>query len=273
VDTVKHEFVDFRPAGLEALPPHGSPRLELPLATGDKLLAFEDASGKTQLQCRVSAPKLLAYLGIAPVRFQPTSTGAVAFDIDDTLLFSTPAFTRAFATGGTPKPDDAVFWNVANGCDVGCQAATITLPDGTTKQLPANAPSPVKAKARELVEFHLENGQEVYAITARPDINGDVLRDYLEAELGIARDHVFFEPDIDQVGNPAGKTDRMQSLSLAVFYGDADSDITDARKVQGVNVQAVRFLRSPKSSNRKEGRLSKYHPGYYGEPIVSGSYE
>ncbi len=113
----------------------------------------------------------------------------------------------------------------------------------------------------------------MYAITARPDIAGDALRGYIESELGIASDHVFFEPDLDQPGNPAGKTDRMAQLALDVFYGDSDSDITDSQKVVGGHVRGIRVLRSPKSSNRKDGRLNKYHPGYYGETIVTGSYD
>jgi len=264
------EFVDFRPSGLTAIPPMGMPRFELTLATGTKTLTHDTQ----QLNCRVSATKLLAYLGIAPAYdLDVQSATSVGFDIDDTLLFSTPTFTRAFATGGTPAPTDTVFWTQANSCDPGCAAETITLPDGTAKQLPASDPSPVKERVRQLVASYQANGAEVYAITARPDIAGDALRQYIEAQVGIAADHVFFEPDLDQPGNPAGKTDRMAQLALDVFYGDSDSDITDARAVQGANVRGIRVLRSPKSSNRKDGRLAKYHPGYYGEPIVAGSYD
>ena len=269
--TVPHEFLDFRPSGLEVVPPIGASRFEITMATGDKTLTYTDASTQRTLRCVVSAPKLLAFLGIAPVRDPNLYTAkAVGFDIDDTLLFSTPAFARAFATGGAPKPDDVVFWTQANGCDPGCAAGTITLPDGTVKQLPANVASPAKDRVRDLVAMHQARGAEVYAITARPDIQGNVVRNYIQAEFGIPADHVFFEPDVDQVGNPAGKTDRMASLKLDVFYGDADSDITDAQKVP---VRGVRVLRSPKSSNRKDGRLAKYHPGYFGETILAGSYD
>jgi acid phosphatase (class B) len=266
-----NEFVDFRPSGLDVVPAVGMPRFELTLATGTKTLTYGDS---LQLNCRVSATKLLAYLAIAPTDGIDVDTPmSVGFDIDDTLLFSTPTFTRAFATGGTPAPTDTVFWTQANSCDPGCPAATITLADGTTKQLPANDPSGVKERIRELVAAHQASGAEVYAITARPDIAGDALRQYIEAQVGIAADHVFFEPDIDQPGNPAGKTDRMAQLALDVFYGDSDSDITDAAKVQGVHVRGIRSLRSPKSSYRSGGRLAKYHPGYYGETIVAGSYD
>ena len=100
-----------------------------------------------------------------------------------------------------------------------------------------------------------------------------MLRQYIEAQLGIAADHVFFEPSIDQPGNPAGKTDRMAQLGLQVFYGDSDSDITDSQKVQGTKVRGIRVLRSPTSSNRSGGRLGSYHPEYFAETIVAASYE
>jgi acid phosphatase (class B) len=260
------EFVDFRPSGLDVVPALQTPRLELPLATGPKALVYADGSTQVQLECTVSAPRLLDFVGIAPVdSLDLTSANAVGFDIDDTLLFSTPAFGRGFATGGTPAPTDTTFWTAVNGCDPGCDAQTLTLPDGTTKELPATGASAVKSKAYALVQYHLSLGQQVYAITARPDINGDVLRDYLQAELGIDRANVYFEPVM--------KTDRMAALGLDVFYGDSDSDITDARKVPGRTVLGVRFERSPKSSYRDSGRLAKYHPGYFGEPIIADSYE
>ena len=43
-------------------------------------------------------------------------------------------------------------------------------------------------------------------------------------------------------------------------------------KVQARPVRGVRFLRSPRSSNRKDGKLNKYHPGYYGETVLADSY-
>ncbi len=260
------EFVDFRPSGQDVVPALQTPRFEISLAGDGKALVYADASSTVNLTCTVGADHLLDFLGIAPVdSLDLASASAVGFDIDDTLLFSTPAFGRGFMTGGTPAPTDTTFWTAVNGCDPGCDAQTITLADGSTKDLPATDPSAVKSRAYELVQYHLALGQQVYAITARPDINGDVLRDYLQAQFGIDRNNVYFEPVM--------KTDRMAQLGLDVFYGDSDSDITDARKVPGRTVLGVRFERSPKSSYRDGMRLAKYHPGYYGEPIIANSYE
>ena len=279
-DTV-NEFIDFNKKGLEVVPVDGKNKLEVDLKPGATFVHYADESKKMQLSCGISPKRLISRLGIKP-RAQVTFQGvkAVAFDIDDTLMFTSPTFARGFATGGVPKPDDVLFWTHTNGCDGGCSETTITLGDGSLKVLPANAPSTPKAKAIELINYHKSLGHRVYAITARPDINGDPLREYLESQMGIAREDLFFEPDLNQPGNPAGKTDRIESLNLDVFYGDSDSDITDALKafvdsktgVRTKKVEPVRFFRSPKSSNRKAGELNKYHPGYFGEPILSESY-
>src|SRR5207248_4277542 len=120
---------------------------------------------QVMLTCSVDGYDLESFLGIAPVSVDDldlTSATAIGFDIDDTLLFSTPTFTRGFATGGTPAPGDTTFWTAVNGCDPGCDAQTITLADGTTKSLPANDPSTAKAKAQEIVAYHQPLGQRVY---------------------------------------------------------------------------------------------------------------
>jgi acid phosphatase class B len=278
--SVVHEIVGFDDQGLETVPVDGPRAIEIDL-DGSKAVTYKDANKTVQLTCRFSNDRLVDFAGIDLVsQIDMTGVKAVGFDIDDTLAFTTPTFARAFATGGQPKPDDVLFWRHTNGCDQGCDAQSITLLDGSTKLLPANAASNAKSKAVALIAKHKSLGHRVYAITARPDINGEPLRDYLEQELGIDRDDVFFEPDIDLPGNPKGKTDRIESLDLDLFYGDADSDITDAAKafvdgagVRHKTVRAVRFQRSPKSSNRKAGKLNKYHPGYYGEPVLRGSYE
>jgi acid phosphatase (class B) len=276
-----HEYVGFSDKGLEVVPVDGPKALELDLG-GAKELRRTDGQATTKLDCRHSVSKLQQFVGlnlVASSRVDIDGVKAVGFDIDDTLAFTTPTFARGFATGGTPAPTDTLFWTHTNGCDPGCPSESITLADGSIKLLPETPASTPKEKAIELVRRHKARGNKVYAITARPDINGDPLRDFIESELGIAREDVFFEPDIDQPGNVKGKTDRIESLNLDLFYGDSDSDITDSTKAfvdasgqRTKQVRAVRFLRSPKSSNRKAGKLNKYHPGYFGEVIVKDSY-
>jgi acid phosphatase class B len=270
------EFVDFHPAGLETVPVGAKDKLEIELSSG--ILWYAKDTSSANLKCRVETESLLSYLGVLPrSKVDVRNIKAVGFDIDDTLVFSTPTFRRSMASGGTPSTSDRLFWTLTNGCDAGCPEETITLPDGSRRTLPANIPSPIKAKALELVRFHREQGHNVYVITARPEINGEPLRQYISKSFGISPDHVFFEPDLEQTGNPAGKTDRIESLNLDIFYGDADSDMTDAENAfknqpNHKKVKPIRFMRAPNSSNRKNGQLNKYHPGYFGEPILKGSY-
>ena len=275
-----NEFVDFSDAGLDVVPVDGPKALEIDLF-GAKAVHYKDPQKTVSFNCRFDSAKLRRLLKFNLVsHVDMKGVKVVGFDVDDTLAFTTPTFARAFATGGTPDPHDTTFWTQTNGCDSGCPSQSLTLPDGTTKLLPENVASTAKQRAIALVAMHKSHGHHVYAITARPEINGDPLRDFIEHELGIAREDLFFEPDIDQPGNPAGKTDRIKSLDIDVYYGDSDSDITDTNKAfldaSGAptkRVQAVRFFRSPNSSNRKAGKLNKYHPGYYGEPIIANSYE
>jgi acid phosphatase class B len=264
------EFVDFNPTGLETVPVDSKNKLEIDLKAIAKVKFAADGN-QVELTCRPDKKALLKFLKLEPAKtIALAGVKAVGFDIDDALMFTTPTFVRGFVTGGSPKPDDVLFWTHTNACDGGCEKTTIKLADGSTKELPANVASTPKAKVLELIRKHQKMGHKVYAITARPDINGDPLRDYLAKSMGIARENIFFEPDMDLPGNPAGKQDRIASLGLNMFYGDSDSDITDAMKVKGV--KAVRILRSPKSSNRKAGELNKYHPGYYGETILAETY-
>jgi acid phosphatase (class B) len=276
--SVVRELIDWNPAALETVPVDAPTTLEMDL-DGTKALHFRDASKTIALACNFSEAALVRFTSLEVASaIDLAGVKTVGFDIDDTLSFTTSAFVRGFATGGLPNPDDVLFWSQTNACDRGCPAGTITLPDGTTRLLPEAAPSTPKSRALAQIALHKSLGHRVYAITARPDIHGDTLRDHMVNELGIARDDVFFEPDIDQPGNPKGKTDRIEALDLDVFYGDSDSDITDAARAfagagaQHKVVRGVRFLRSPHSSNRKAGKLNKYHPGYYGEAMLADSY-
>jgi acid phosphatase class B len=276
------EFVDFHPAGLDVIPNDENAKIEISLNTGPKQVVLKNQAQNALLKCQVSREALLAYLGLVPHKRPPMrpDVKAVGFDIDDTLLFTAPTFYRAIATGGSFAPTDTLFWMQANSCDPGCAESRVTLPDGTQKILPAAAPSTAKESARRLIQYHKSLGHRVYAITGRPDVNGDVLRRFVEEQLGIDAQDVHFEPDIDQPGNPKGKTDLMERLSLDLYYGDSDSDITDAMKAfvdprTGIHskvVVPVRFLRSPLSNNRQGRRLGKYHPGYFGEAIIQDSY-
>lgn len=183
---------------------------------------------------------LLVGCGESPESGNPLSeqfTGGnierVGFDIDDTLLFSTPSFERGF--NADVEPFSKQFWSVVNSNDaeVSC----------------------IKPKVYKMVQEYQSQGVEVYAITAREPHNGQNLKNFLEKSYNIPSDHVFFEPD--------SKTDRLKNLELDIYFGDSDSDISDA---QEANIPAVRIQRSKKSNYEK-----KYNPGKHGETIIEST--
>ena len=166
---------------------------------------------------------------------------SVGFDIDDTLLFSTPAFNKARESFqfGTDE-----FWSLVNSLD--------------------EEYSPIKKKVYEIVKQHLQSGNKIYAITARPGNNGNALKRTINKKFGIPVENVYFEPN--------QKIDKIKQLGITLFYGDSDSDIQDAI---AAGAKGIRIERSPKSSykDEKTGKLIKYNPGKFGEEIIYGSEE
>jgi acid phosphatase (class B) len=156
--------------------------------------------------------------------------------VDDTLLFSTPAFDVGFGTKGV-KPYSEEFWTIVNGADEGRSA--------------------VKRKTKEILDRHRAEGARIFAVTARHPHGGEALKAFLFKAFGIAPGDTYFETE--------GKAETLRKLGIEVFYGDSDSDIEAAREA---GAKGVRILRSPKSSYKK-----KYNPGKHGEEIVEGSEE
>ncbi|MDY0199206.1 MAG: HAD family acid phosphatase [Tenuifilaceae bacterium] len=153
----------------------------------------------------------------------------VGFDYDDCLCFTTPSFKVEGQQFGT----DA-FWAAVNGN-------------------PAVA-SP-KASVVEILKAHVSEGDEVYVITARPDTGAAATIAYITATFGVAADHIIFAPK--------GKDGVIKKKGITTFYGDSDSDISDARKG---GAEGVRVERAPESSYK-----SKYSPGAQGERVLKGT--
>ncbi|MBN2406926.1 MAG: hypothetical protein JXJ19_04460 [Elusimicrobia bacterium] len=157
----------------------------------------------------------------------------VGFDLDDTLLFSTPAFSMGFGSGSAPYSSG--FWKVVNSSDRGN--------------------SKVKKKTFRILKDHQAAGADVFIITSRDSAGGEELKAFIEETFGIPGSAVFFEPD--------GKDGRMRKLKLDIYYGDSDTDMNDS-VIAGV--KPYRILRSTASSYKK-----KYNPGRYSEEIIKDS--
>ena len=182
----------------------------------------------------------VAYAQQTPQVIIPHDQGAVkglkiGFDLDDTLLFSTPAFKKGFRS--VHKPFSKRFWALVNKSDKGN--------------------SIVKEKVRKILNEHKNNGDEIFIITARCPYGTQPLTDFLAETFRIEKGNIYFEP--------RGKKDRIKSLKLDVFYGDSDSDISAAMQS---GAKGIRILRSPNSWYSK-----KYNPGKYSEYIIENSEE
>ena len=190
------------------------------------LLAFHFGTGyaaKNKTAAKTAAAK------------QVTQPLKVGFDVDDTLLFSSPAFEQGFKSGA--KGFSKEFWEVVNMSD--------------------RKYSGVKKKTESIVKDLLKSGSEVYVITARESHKGEGLKDFLHDRMGIKKENIYFASK--------GKAELMKKLGITVFYGDSDSDISDA---QAAGAKGIRIQRSEKSSYK-----NKYNPGSLGEEIVQDSAE
>lgn len=176
----------------------------------------------------------------------PDKPVAVGFDVDDTVLFSSPGFYYAFSNtdgpNGTnkygPKPlSSDLFWK-----DMSCDFDRFSMP---------------KESAKHVIEMHRMRGDKVYFITARPAAKGEILTRLLHREFKLEG-----QPDVIFTGL-TNKSVFIKKHDISLFYGDSDSDITDAYEA---GIRAIRFLRSPISTNK-----TRYNPGKHGEVVLQDS--
>lgn len=168
----------------------------------------------------------------------------VGFDVDDTVLFSSPGFYYAFNNhdgkngsnryGKRPISSKA-FWRDMNGF-----FDKFSMP---------------KDIAKKLINMHLAREDKIIFITARPYTKHEILTDLLSKMFKIKATVIF-----------AGKTKKntfINNKAIKLFYGDSDSDI---RAAHDAGIRGLRVLRSPMSTNKHS-----YHPGMYGESAVENS--
>jgi len=140
----------------------------------------------------------------------------VAFDYDDTLVFSTPAFERAFKSGR--QPFSPAFWQVVNqGYDV------------ERRKFLSN----IMAWGFRMCGF------KVTILTARPPHGGDALK---KEWRYLADDFVF-------TAGSENKHRYLKKGNYVLFFGDSDSDIQQGRKAE---VFSVRVRRSNESSYKED---------------------
>src|SRR3989339_1665565 len=87
----------------------------------------------------------------------------VGFDVDDTLLFSSPAFKKGAESGAAEYSEE--WWTIVNKND--------------------KENSIVKKVAEKILNEHKQKGDQIFAITARDKIGGEALKDFLNEKFGI----------------------------------------------------------------------------------------
>ncbi|MBA3053100.1 MAG: hypothetical protein FP827_08485 [Candidatus Omnitrophica bacterium] len=170
--------------------------------------------------------------GITTPALDDPSVKKVGLDIDDTVLFSSPAFDKGYE-GAQAYTDE--FWTIVNRSD--------------------EEVSILKPKTVEIIKAHQQKGHEVFLITARNNSGGEALKKFMSKTLDIPESNIFFAP--------SGKTELIEELGIDAFYGDSDSDIRYAKEAGAI---PIRILRSPES-----GYKSSYNPGSLDEFIVPDS--
>lgn len=173
---------------------------------------------------------------------------AVGFDIDDTVLFSSPGFWRGkktFSPGSKDYLKNPAFWEkMNNGWDV------FSIP---------------KEVGRSLIALHVRRGDSIYFVTGRSQTRTETVSKMLQDDFAIPAANM--NPVIFAGETPVqnSKTQWLKSKQIKIFYGDSDNDITAA---QEVGARAIRVLRASNSTYRplpQAGALGE-------EVIVSSEY-
>lgn len=159
----------------------------------------------------------------------------VGFDVDDTLLFSSPLF-HYLLNYTKLQLDEQKFWDEANKLDVFSLS---------------------KKSVGDLLRFHMQRGDEVVIITKRTSSRNEILSKILQKTFNLPSNvNVIFT-------NGEDKTPFIKSSKIDIYYGDSDGDITSAI---GAGAKGVRILRAGNSDNTFE-----YAPGAFDEIILYDS--
>ena len=171
---------------------------------------------------------------------------AVGFDIDDTVLFSSPGFWRGKKTYSPDSEDylkNPAFWEkMNNGWD------EFSMP---------------KEVARQLIAMHVKRGDSIYFVTGRSQTKTETVSRTLQDDFQIpatSMNPVIFAGDKEGQNT---KTQWLEKKNIKVFYGDSDNDITAAHDV---GARGIRVLRASNSTYRPLPMAGKF-----GEEVIVNS--
>ena len=168
---------------------------------------------------------------------------AVGFDVDDTVLFSSPCFYYGKMKYSPTSEDylkmDAFWTDIhTNNCD------QYSLP---------------KEVARHLIDMHEKRGDDIYFITGRTrGSGGETLTGAIKAAFGIDRmNDVVFTASADN------KVEFLKDHKLTIYYGDADGDMKAAI---AAGIRPLRIMRAQNSTYKPEPKNGKF-----GEEVIVNS--
>lgn len=169
---------------------------------------------------------------------------AVGFDIDDTVLFSSPGFYRGKQVF-SPKDGSFLksqqFWDKMN-----CEWEKFSLP----KQI-----------GKELIAMHQARGDQIYFITGRDPSSCEISTELLQKAFNIKNMHKVIFAGSSKT--KFTKTPYIKENNIKLYYGDSDGDIISARQA---GAEGIRIVRPSNSTNQPVAKN-----GIYGEKVVKNS--
>ena len=207
------------------------------VATGPKEISVAPATGEHLPHCAAAA-EADRYIDLDELAHRlPPPPITVAFDVDDTVLFSSPAFYYGRWKYGNDYLDQEEFWAELNrGLD------RFSIP---------------KLVARELVGMHRSRGDRILFITARVGTRDE------EVTAALMTAFRFSDPPPVIFTDRRDKAPWLEQEGVVIFYGDSDGDMRDAI---AAGARPIRVIRSPLSTNP-----GATHPGAFGEEVIVDS--
>jgi acid phosphatase (class B) len=189
-------------------------------------------------------------------RSLPPEPVTVVFDVDDTVLFTSPGFQW-----GTHKYGAAI---VSAG--VGVREEDLATEEQrrqfrefwTKMNTELDDYSVKKWIAGELIALHKYRGDRIYFVTKRIFTGSEKLTEILRREFDLPADSpaVIFT-------NRQDKTSAFLKIKAQISYGDSDGDIRDSIRA---GARPIRVIRSPGSVNHEPT-----HNGGFGEEVLLNS--
>ncbi len=167
----------------------------------------------------------------------------VGFDVDDTVLFSSPCFYYGKMKYSPTSEDylkmDAFWTDIhTNNCD------QYSIP---------------KEVARKLIDMHTARGDEIFFITGRTKGSGtESLTGAIKKAFNIEKMN-----DVVFTASSENKVQFLKDHKLKIYYGDADSDMKAAIDA---GIRPIRVMRAQNSTYKPEPRN-----GRFGEEVIVNS--